>query len=331
MDTEDALLQALHADPCDTVTWSALADCLEEQGQSERAELLRLSRLPPAGEAARSAEDRVRELLAAGVRPCVPVLQNSIGMRLALIPPGKFLMGSPPDEQERFENEGPQHEVQITRPFYLGIFPVTQAQYQQVMRRKPSYFRPGGEGKGEVQGLETGDFPVERVSWEDAVAFCQRLSEKAEEKRERRLYILPSEAQWEYACRGGASASSPFHYGASLSSSQANFNGNYPYGGGAEGPYLGRPTAVGSYPPTAWGLFDMHGNVWEWCADWYDERYYADSPGKDPTGPTTGQRRVLRGGCWRYNGKYCRSAFRYRSEPGYCNYYIGFRVVGLLP
>jgi uncharacterized protein (TIGR02996 family) len=332
VDTEHALLQALHADPTDTVTWSALADCLEEQGQSERAELLRLSRLPQPGKAARSgAAERVRELLAAGVIPCVPTLENSIGMRFALIPPGTFLMGSPTKEKVRNEDEGPQHEVQISRHFYLGVVPVTQTQYQQVTRGKPSYFRPGGGGKEQVQGLDTADFPVENVSWEDALAFCQKLSEKAEEKRERRVYILPSEAQWEYGCRGGAPSSNPFHYGPSLCSTQANFDGNYPSGGGAEGPYLERPTPVGSYQPNAFGLYDMHGNVWEWCQDWYAEDYYAGSPGKDPPGPATGEHRVLRGGSWDDFAGYCRSACRGRLEPGVRDFNVGFRVACLLP
>jgi uncharacterized protein (TIGR02996 family) len=331
MDTEQTLLQALHADPCDPVAWAALADCLEEKGQAVRAELLRLSRLPPParGDPAH-AERRVRDLLAAGVMPCVPVLENSIGMRFALIPPGSFLMGSPEDEEGRQSDEGPQHEVQISRPFYLGVFPVTQEQYQKVMRRKPSYFRPSG-GKGKVKGLDTGNFPVEHVSWEDAAAFCRRLSELAEEKREKRRYALPSEAQWEYGCRGGASSSVPFHFGASLSSTQANFNGNDPCGGAARGPYEARPSPVGSYPPNAFGLFDMHGNVWEWCQDWFDANYYAHSPSKDPPGPRTGQYRLLRGGSWGDDACYCRSASRGRLEPGCRNGNFGFRVVSLLP
>jgi uncharacterized protein (TIGR02996 family) len=331
LDTEQALLQALHKDPRDAVTWSALADCLEEQGQAERAELLRLSRLPPpAGTDRLAAEGRVRELLAAGVQPCVPTLENSIGMCLALVPPGSFLMGSPQDEAGRGANEGPQHEVQISRPFYLGVFQVTQAQYQKVMGSNPSYFCSSGGGKDKVKGLDTRNFPVEQVSWGEAVAFCKKLSKLAEEKREKRLYSLPAEAQWEYACRGGAPSASPFHFGASLSSTQGNFDGNYPYGGAAKGPYLKRPTVVGSYPPNAFGLFDMHGNVWEWCQDWSAEDYHAQSPSKDPTGPPTGERRVLRGGSWRLNARDCRAACRLWVVPGSRYRGIGFRVVCLL-
>jgi uncharacterized protein (TIGR02996 family) len=333
LDVQQTLLHALHQDPCDKVAWSALADCLEEQGQVERAELLRLSRLPLAAGADRlAAEGRVRELLGAGVKPCVPTLQNSIGMRLALVPPASFLMGSPEDEAERGDDEGPRHEVEISRPFYLGVFPVTQAQYQKVMGSNPSYFCSLGGGKDQVKGLDTRNFPVEQVSWEDANKFCKELSKLAEEKREKRLYSLPSEAQWEYACRGGAPSSSPFHFGASLSSAQANFDGNYPYGGATVGPYLQRTSAVGAYKiANAFGLFDMHGNVWEWCADWYAADYYAHSPSKAPTGPTTGELRVLRGGSWNDRAWNCRAAYRLRLEPGFRNYDIGFRVVCLLP
>jgi formylglycine-generating enzyme required for sulfatase activity len=280
------------------MAWSALADCLEEKGQAQRAELVRLSRLPPAGKKARAAaEARVRELLAAGVLPCVPILENSIGMRLALITPGTFLMGSPNKEAERSEDEGPQHEVEITRPFYLGVFPVTQAQYRKATRGNPSYFRPGGSSGEWVRGLDTSTFPVEGASWDDAVAFCQKLSAVQAERKAGRVYRLPSEAEWEYACRAGTTT--PFHLGRSLSHRQANF-----------GYTLGRTCKVGSYKPNAWGLFDMHGNVWEWCADRYEEGFYRDSPREDPTGPGFALMQVVRGGSWGDAAHSCRSAVR---------------------
>jgi formylglycine-generating enzyme required for sulfatase activity len=168
---------------------------------------------------------------------------------------------------------------------------------------------------------------VEDVSWNDAVEFCEQLSEMPEEKRAGRVYRLPTEAEWEYACRGGASSSKPFSFGDSLSSTQANFDGNYPYGGADKGPYLARTTRVGSYEANAFGLYDMHGNVWEWCADWYDQNYYKDSPRNDPKGPATSTSRVLRGGSWLDVGRVCRAAFRYDFEPGDRNFIIGFRVV----
>jgi formylglycine-generating enzyme required for sulfatase activity len=226
--------------------------------------------------------------------PAPKEVTNSIGMKLVLIPKGKFLMGSPKDEADREpfdKGSEEQHEVEISRPFYLGAHEVTQGQFREVMGYNPSYFslnakgkegvkygvvKPGG-GKAKVSGEKSTDaFPVENVFYDEAVEFCAKLSARSAEKRDKRVYRLPTEAEWEYACRGGASTK-PFHFAtgiSSLSSTQANFDGKYPYGGAAKGPYLERTTTVGSYKPNAFGLFDLHGNVWEWCADWYDKDYY---------------------------------------------------------
>ena len=318
--SEAAFLQAIMADLANASSvWLVLADWLEEQGDP-RFELVRLCHdqrfCPEWSPAAR--DERVRQLLAA-VPPCVPVWSNSLGMKFALIPAGKFLMGSPESEEDRDEDEGPQHEVEITRPFSLGVHPVTQEQYKKVMGKNPSRFtRKKGGGA---------NHPVEQVSWEEAVEFCHKLTGRPEEKASGRTYRLPTEAEWEYASRGGANSSSPFFFGDSLSSAQANFDGNFPYGGAAEGPYLQRTTPVGSYRPNAFGLFDMHGNVWEWCADWYDANYYEQSPRQDPQGPQNGNLRVLRGGSWPNVGRYCRSACRYGLEPGNRISFIGFRVL----
>jgi uncharacterized protein (TIGR02996 family) len=333
---EAAFLQALHADPSDETTWLALADWLEEDGQSERAELIRLVRrlraLPVMKRTKGRArlEERVAEVLNAGVRPVVPEVVNSIGMRLALIPPGRFRMGSPAGERERDSNEGPLHEVEITRPFYLGVFPVTQGQWQRVMGSNHSYFCARGGGKEQVAGLDTDDFPVERVSWEEAQTFLERLSALPQEKEKGLSYRLPSEAQWEYACRGGASSSTAFCFGNSLASTQANFNGAYPYGDGEKGPYLGRTCAVGSYRPNVFGLYDLHGNVWEWCSDWYDAGYYGTSPPRDPPGPSSGSGRVFRGGGWYGDGgRVCRAAYRYGVTPSVRSNVLGFRVAAV--
>ena len=240
-------------------------------------------------------------------------------MMFVLVPPGKFLMGSPEGEKERSENEV-QHEVTLTQPFYLGAYEVTQEQYEQVMKKNPSRFTKDNGG-GPTH-------PVENVSWLDAKEFCEKLSELPEEKRAGRTYRLPTEAEWEYSCRGGARSSTPFHFGDSLSSTQANFDGNYPYGDADKGPYLKKTTPVGSYDkPNGFGLHDMHGNVWEWCADWYETDYYTKSPKKDPQGPENGTRRVLRGGSWPDLGWYCRSANRFGSDPGFRDVSVGFRVV----
>jgi uncharacterized protein (TIGR02996 family) len=299
------LRQALRADPGDETTWLAFADSLEEAGQSERAERTR----------------RTLRLFDWSPR------SNSLGMTFALIPPGSFLMGSPDSEQGRDDDEGSVHEVAITQPFYLGVHPVTQAQWRAVMDNNPSWFCSSG-GAGSVKGMNT-DFPVERVSWEDVTDFLKKLSALEKEREAGRKYRLPSEAEWEYACRGGAYTYQTFHFGNSLSSTQANFDGRYPYGVVGKGPYLQRTCAVGSYPANAFGLWDMHGNVWEWCSDWYDEHSYAKSPPADPPGPSTGSYRVIRGGGWNSSGVFCRCARRSRHSPRDRDFSVGFRVAAV--
>jgi formylglycine-generating enzyme required for sulfatase activity len=257
-------------------------------------------------------------------------ITNSIGMKLVLVKPGTFLMGSPPDEAGRSDDEH-QHEVEITRSFYVGVYEVTQEQYERVMGQNPSWFSSTGDGKDKVQGMDTRTFPVESVSWDDAVEFCRRLSELPAEKANESTYRLPTEAEWEYSCRGGPlfkKPSPPFYFGDSLSATQANFDGNYPYGGAAKGQYLECPTKVGSsYPPNSLGLYNLHGNVWEWCSDWYDAEYYQHSPRLDPQGPANGKRRVLRGGSWVNDGRDCRAAYRNSDAPGLRYIHNGFRVV----
>jgi formylglycine-generating enzyme required for sulfatase activity len=253
---------------------------------------------------------------------------NTIGMKFVLIPAGTFQMGSPESEEGRSPDEGPQHRVTITRPFYLGVYPVTQEQYQRIMGTNPSHFSRTGKGSKQVKGEDPKLLPVERVPWGSAVQFCRKLSELREEQGFGREYRLPTEAEWEWACRGGKTGE-PFHFGASLSGAQANFNGEEPYGEADVEPCREHPTGVGSYPPNDYGLYDLHGNVWEWCSDWYADDYYAGSPAQDPQGPETGAERVLRGGCWSSPAVECRSAFRGHSEPGNHIFRFGFRV--LLP
>jgi formylglycine-generating enzyme required for sulfatase activity/tRNA A-37 threonylcarbamoyl transferase component Bud32 len=245
---------------------------------------------------------------------------NSIGMVFVQVPAGVFVMGSPKDDTARGDDET-QHEVEITKPFYLGVFTVTQQQYEAVMKTNPSRFQ-------KVQGQDTRRFPVENVSWNDAQAFCRRLGELALEKKAGRTYQMPTEAQWEYACRGRTKVYSIFHYGNTLTSDLANFHGRYPYPPAAKkGIHLGRPTSVGSYKPNAFGLYDMHGNVWQWCIDWYGP-YKAQ---KDPKGPDNGERRVVRGGGWDNEGAVCRAAQRNKDVPGARDHGLGFRVVCVLP
>ena len=225
-------------------------------------------------------------------------LGKKVTLKLALIPPGKFLMGSPGDEGGRDEDEGPVREVVVSKPFYLGVHEVTQAQYEAIMEAKPSKFVDAAK-------------PVESVSWEEAVEFCRRLS-----RRTSQAVALPTEAQWEYACRAGT---------------KTRFNSGdddrqlYTFARYGQGPDAGTAPA-GSKKPNAWGLYDMHGNVWEWCADWYAGSY-VNAPTQDPIGPALGQSRVLRGGSWVNSSDGCRCATRNKSLPDVRYNGIGFRVV----
>ena len=233
---------------------------------------------------------------------------NSIGIEFASIPAGKFLMGSPATEKERNPNET-QHEVTLTQGFLMGVHEVTQAQYAQVMGKNPSDFQ--------------GDnLPVETVSYKDALEFCQKLSDLPAEKAAGRKYRLPTEAEWEYCCRAGTST--PFHFGNELNGTQANCDGTFPYGNTQKGPFLRETSPVGSYPPNAWGLYDMHGNVCEWCQDWSGD--YPKQSVTDPRGPEAGAICVLRGGSWGNEAANCRSAGRRGNDPSYRNGRIGFRL-----
>jgi formylglycine-generating enzyme required for sulfatase activity len=241
------------------------------------------------------------------------IITNSIGMKLVYMPPDKFMMGSPPNEKGRYSDEGPQHRVEISRGFYMGVTEVTQAQYRAIMGSNPSHF------KGDEKEL-----PVESISWNDAAEFCKKLSQK-----EGKAYRLPTEAEWEYACRAGTTT--PFNTGETISTEQANYNGNYVYGTGRKGVYRGKTIAVGSFEANAFGLYDMHGNVWEWCSDWYDTDYYSKSGdlAVDPENTQKTDSRVFRGGLWSAYPGFCRSASRDGSALDYRSSSIGFRVVSL--
>ncbi len=247
---------------------------------------------------------------------------NSIDMKFARIPAGSFIMGAPKEEGGP-ANEA-QHRVSISRPYYLGAFEVTQAQYRRVMGTTPSHFAAGAPGAEDVRGLDTRDFPVEQVTWAQAVEFCEKLSRLPAEKKAGRRYRLPTEAEWEYACRAGTTTA--FAFGDTISSKLANFHGVKPYRDAEEGPALNRTAAVGSYKPNAWGLYDMHGNVWEWCSDFYSD---TPPPGRvvDPAGPARGTERVIRGGSHAYTGMHARSARRSNQAPDTFGNSVGFRVL----
>jgi uncharacterized protein (TIGR02996 family) len=318
MNTERALLEALHHDPGDQAAWMALADWLEESEQPGPTELLRLDielRRWPRDRQHGRRQARLQALLAGGTRPIVPSFVNSVKAEMVLVPAGHFAMGSPAGEQRRSHNEGPVHPVRLTRPFYLGATPVTVAQFRAFVEAT-GY---DGAGNWRTPGWRvTGNQPVAWMSWDDAVAFCAWLS-----GREGRTYRLPSEAEWEYACRAGTTT--PFHFGKSASPDEANFQGA-PYGGATTAPVLGRPCPVRRYAPNAWGLYDMHGQIWEWCADWFDHEYYHSSPVEDPPGPARGSVRVERGGSFRGDGWGCRAAYRTSNSPDRGMDFYGFRI-----
>jgi formylglycine-generating enzyme required for sulfatase activity len=251
----------------------------------------------------RRVEERLEEFYPRGERagePRVFEIWPGVEMEFVWIPSGKFLMGSPEGEEGRSENEGPVHEVEITRGFWLGRYQVTQAQWRGVMGDNPSYF------KGDER-------PVERVSWDDVQEFIRRLNERLGLT----AYRLPTEAEWEYACRAGTRTRFSFGDSDADLGEHAWFEGNS----------SGETHPVGERKGNGWGLFDMHGNVWEWCSDWFGETYYSESPRDDPQGPSSGEYRVLRGGAWYNIPWFCRSANRGNYGPGCCGFGIGVRLV----
>jgi len=230
--------------------------------------------------------------------------KNAIDIEWVDIPAGTFMMGSPENEKERSYIEGPQHQVTLSG-FKMSKYEVTFAQYD-------AFCEATGRSKPSDEGWGRGNRPVINVDWDDANDFAKWMGCR-----------LPTEAEWEYACRAGTST--PFNTGDCLSTAQANYNGNYPYSNCIKGSYLERTQPVGSYAPNAWGLYDMHGNVWEWCSDWYGS--YSSFPQTNPNGSASGSHRVLRGGGWFNRGRYCRSALRGGYEPSHRAGNIGFRLV----
>jgi sulfatase modifying factor 1 len=236
----------------------------------------------------------------------VSLLSNSLDMQFTLIEPGSFIMGSPDTEAHRIGHET-LHPVTLSKAYYLQTTPVTQAHWQALMGDNPSYFKGARR-------------PVEQVSWKD----CQRFILKLNRLQEG-VYRLPTEAEWEYAARAGRETPFGIGNGHDLDSTQANFDGSGPYGAAAQGIYREETTPVKSFQANAWGLYDMHGNVWEWCQDWYAE--YPAGTLIDPTGPEQGVFRIIRGGGWRYSGQHCRCASRNYDSPDGRSRSLGFRVV----
>jgi eukaryotic-like serine/threonine-protein kinase len=235
-------------------------------------------------------------------------LGNGVTLEMVQIPGGTFTMGSPSSEAGRSDDESPQRQVKVSG-FFMGRYEVTQAQYQAIMGNNPASFK--GANK-----------PVEQVSWDDAVEFCKKISQKTG-----RTYRLPSEAEWEYACRAGTTT--PFYFGETITTDLVNYNGTVtPYGSAPKGVYRNETTEVGKFPPNAFGLYDMHGNVYEWCQDvWNDNYSQAPTDGSARLNGNDNQRKLLRGGSWLINPGSCRSALRYSDTRGFRDDVIGFRVV----
>jgi formylglycine-generating enzyme required for sulfatase activity len=229
-------------------------------------------------------------------------LGNGMTLDMVAIPGGRFQMGS-----NEYDREKPIHPVTI-EPFFMGKYPVTQAQYEAIVGTNPSEFK----------GVQR---PVEQVFWKEAVEFCTQLSQKTGKP-----YRLPSEAEWEYACRAGTTT--PFYCGDTITTDLANYDGNYTHGEAPKGIYRKQTTDVGSFPANPFGLYDMHGNVWEWCADhWHGNYEAAPSDGSSWTTNKNSENRVLRGGSWNFNPSSCRAAYRFSFSPAFRFSYVGFRVV----
>jgi formylglycine-generating enzyme required for sulfatase activity len=249
------------------------------------------------------------------------ILADGIELDMMFIPGGEFSMGSPETELDRDEDESPQHPVTVST-FFMGKYPITQKQWQIVakweqiereLKPDPSDF------KDDYEGIDRWTRPVERISWEDAKEFCARLSKKTG-----REYRLPTEAEWEYACRAGTTT--PFHFGETITTELANYNGNSVYGDGIKGEYRQQTTPVGYFKvANNFGLYDMHGNVWEWCEDSRHNNYKNAPDNNSAWISQDTALKVRRGGFWRTNTRHCRCASR--NYGNFVNDYNGFRVV----
>ncbi len=325
-----------HADPLASVEAAAVIEVLEMIcAKREEVRTILANRLPNAHGPQRAA---LLKLLAGNIAGVVPLPDlgpaaavSTAGLLLARVPAGSFVMGSPVTEAGRKETES-QHTVTLSRSLFMSVTEVTQEQYERVMEINPANNSSCGR-----------NCPVENVSWHNAVEFCNRLSQldgftpcyRGQDDEtvcdfSADGYRLPTEAEWEYACRAGTTT--PFNTGNAITMDQANFNIVPPVNPAVPpDDYPHRTLPTGRYMPNAWGLLDMHGNVWEWCWDWDDDTYYSNSPDMDPSGPEAGQRRIIRGGSWNNTAEQVRSALRFRSSPRGRVDNVGFRVVRSAP
>jgi uncharacterized protein (TIGR02996 family) len=301
MPSEADLLTAIEREPGDELAWLALADCLEENGQDDRAELVRLRewlRFADLKDPQRpEKEARLGQLLLAGVKPSVPLrtieLPNKLSLTLALIPPGGFWMGG--DRSAMNNDERPRHKVTLTEPFYIGVTSVTRAQWWALQDRKSAGPKPS--------------YPVDSVLWAECNKFCKALGKKVGG-----TFRLPTEAEWEYACRAGTVG------GVYLGDPRATLAKAAWYDDNSRN----HPHRVGTRKPNAWGLYDMLGNIWDWCAD--GKRVYTRAAVTDPVGPD-GPRRMVKGGAWRSAASRCTASARYAEDAKRETDDQGFRLV----
>jgi formylglycine-generating enzyme required for sulfatase activity len=247
------------------------------------------------------------------VRMPMRLLNDGVsGMTFLELPPGRFTMGSAASEIGRSDDET-LHDVTISKPFYIGQYEVTQQEWRAVMGTSPSTFKDCGAR-----------CPVESVTFEDVQQFIDELNARRPASGPSLRYRLPTEAEWEYACRAGTTG--PFSTGENITTAQANYNGKFPYASAAPGDYKQKPAPVGSFPLNPWGIADMHGNVWEWTADWYGPYRDSSVDGIDPHGPASGDKRVIRGGSWYFDANSARCGLRYTHAPKDKGFSLGFRL-----
>jgi len=270
------------------------SDVLSGQGLDEKADIIQ-----PVEE---ESDSVINDISNSNIEQSID-LGHGVKLELVWIPPGEFIMGSPESESGRDSDESPQHSVRIAKGFWVGKYEVTQVQWQQVMGSNPSCFKGNNN-------------PVERVSWNDCQEFLQKMS-----RITGKSFRLPTEAEWEYTCRAGTT--SDLNSGKELTNIDSCPNLDQVAWYVTNSGY--KPHPVGKKNPNAWGLYDMHGNVWEWCQDWKGS--YASGTQTDPQGPSSGSDRILRGGTWIFYAKNCRSAYRGGLAPGFCTNFIGFRIV----
>jgi len=264
-------------------------------------------RIPANAKEAKELQKDKADQLKVPIEKTITINENA-GMDFVFIPPGKFHMGSTENVAKSENDERPLHQANITKGFYMGKYEVTQKQYLEVMK-----YHKGSKFVGDK-------LPIDNIEWYQASTFIEKLSQKTKLK-----FRLPTEAEWEYACRAGTQTA--FYTGKTISPDQANYNCKKTYMGGPQGLPYDETREVGSYPPNPFGLYDMHGNVWEWCSDWYDNDYYKFCDDDDPQGPHKGGKKVIRGGSWNQGPDKLRSADRKGRNPKADRKHIGFRVV----